>query len=148
MRPGQDVLALIASRGSAFGLFLLLLSNTFTGSENAPFRVVDLAIGESSEIDLSNGKKVKIKLLALEEARDEVCRAVRSAHVKVDVNGQTVTLVSATYHLPVTVGGVQIDCPITKGYNQDSRTGAWGLDKDARLRIWPAGASWLPPGTF
>ena len=73
--------------------------------------------------------------------------AVRRAQVKAEVNGQTITLVSATYHLPVTVAGVQIDCPITKGYNQDSQTDARGLEKDARLRLWPAGASWMPTPT-
>ena len=59
--------------------------------------------------------------------------------VNVDVNGETVTLVSANYHLPVTIAGVQIDCPITKGYVQNSTRDAWGLAKDARLRLWPAG---------
>lgn len=137
-------------RGIAVAFLLLLaqISSKSTSVENPPFRVVDLAVGESAEVELSNGNKAKIKLLDLEETRDEVCSAVRRAQVKVEVNGQTITLVSATYHLPVTVAGVQIDCPITKGYNQDSQTDAWGLVKDARLRLWPAGAPWMPPGTF
>jgi murein DD-endopeptidase MepM/ murein hydrolase activator NlpD len=138
----------MAIRSIATAFFLFLLSGRSAGFEDSPFRVVDLAIGESAEIELSNGKKATVKLLNLEETRDEVCSAVRNARVKVEVNGRTVTLVSATYHLPVTVAGVQIDCPITKGYNQDTQTDAWGLVKDARLRAWPAGTSWLPPGTF
>jgi murein DD-endopeptidase MepM/ murein hydrolase activator NlpD len=141
---------LILSRGIAVAFLLLLaqISSESANVEDPLFRVVDLAVGESAEVELSNGKKARIKLLDLEETRDEVCAAVRRAQVKVEVNGQTITLVSATYHLPITVAGMQIDCPITKGYNQDSRTDAWGLVKDARLRIWPAGASWMPPGTF
>ena len=68
----------------------------------------------------------------------------------VEVNGQAVTLVSATYHLPVTVAGVQIDCPVTKGHYKDCDPyeDSWGLDKDARLRLWPAGSPWTAPGTF
>ena len=60
------------------------------------------------------------------------------------------TLVSANYRLPVTVGGVQIDCPVTRGYykNCDPFEDSWGLDKDARLRLWPAGSPWVAPGTF
>src|SRR5262249_34004087 len=73
--------------------------------------------------------------------------------VTVEVAGQKVTLVSANYRLPVTVAGVQIDCPVTKGYRQDNARGVagdnpWGLDKDARLRLWPAGSPWINPGTF
>jgi murein DD-endopeptidase MepM/ murein hydrolase activator NlpD len=64
-----------------------------------------------------------------------------------------VKLVSANYRLPVTVGAVQIDCPVTKGYSKNASravTGAdaWGLDKDARLRLWPAGSPLLAPSTF
>ena len=44
------------------------------------------------------------------------------------------------------MGGVQIDCPITKGYNEGGDH--WGLDADARLRLWPAGYPWITPGTF
>ena len=25
---------------------------------------------------------------------------------------------------------------------------AWALEKDARLRLWPAGSPWIEPGTF
>ena len=60
--------------------------------------------------------------------------------------GRQVTLDSATYHLPVTVGDVQIDCPITKGYLEHGDH--WGLDADARLRLWPAGYPWITPGTL
>ena len=112
------------------------------------FRTVELNVGESQNIELSNGKTVGIKVLHLEEVRDELCSAVRSARVTVEVNGETDTLTSATYHLPVTVGGVQIDCPITKGYLRDSEIDSWGLAKDVRLRLWPAGSPWIPPDRF
>jgi hypothetical protein len=44
---------------------------------------------------------------------------------------------------------VQIDCPITKGYLEKSGgQNPWGLLKDARLRLWPAGSPWIARGSF
>ncbi len=112
-------------------------------------RVADVNVGESLTVTLHDGSRATVKLLDLKETRDTVCNAVRRAEVRVQVNGQTVSLVSSTYHLPVAVAGVQIDCPITKGYLQkSSKENAWGLLKDARLRLWPAGSPWIKPGTF
>jgi murein DD-endopeptidase MepM/ murein hydrolase activator NlpD len=117
-----------------------------------PFVTVDLNLGESQEVTLG-GKKVAVKLLDLQESSDSIRNAVRRAEVTVEVAGQKATLVSANYRLPKTVGDVQIDCPITRGYTKNSTktTGGlapWGLVKDARLRIWPAGSPWLNPDTF
>ncbi len=112
-------------------------------------RVVDLNVNETAEVTLANGAIVRVKLLNLEEKRDSLRQAVRKAEVTVEIDGRPVTLTSATYHLPVTVGPVQIDCPITKGYVGNSSEGnAWGLLKDARLRLWPAGSPWIEPGSF
>ena len=115
---------------------------------NALHRTVDLSLGESQAVELSDGKKTMLKLVGLEEIRDGLCSAVREARVKVEVNGQPITLTSATYHLPVTIAGVQIDCPITRGYTQNARANRWGLDKDARLRLWPTDSRWIAPETF
>jgi murein DD-endopeptidase MepM/ murein hydrolase activator NlpD len=111
-------------------------------------RVTDLKLGEVQEIELSNGKRVTIKLLDLHETRDPIRSAVRTAQVKVAVDGKEMTLSSGNYHLPQTMGGVRIDCPITKGYTRNSNQDAWGLEKDARLRLWPAGSPLLRPGSF
>lgn len=111
-------------------------------------RSVDLMIGDSAEVKFANGSTAKVKLLDLQEKVDSMSKAVREARVKVDVNGTEVWLTSANYNLPQTVGGVQIDCPITRGYNANSGEDSWGLEKDARLRLWPAGAPWIEPGTF
>jgi len=111
-------------------------------------RVADLKIGDSQEVELANGKKVSVKLLDLQETRDDIRAAVRSAQVKVTVDGKEITLPSGNYHLPQTVGGVRIDCPITRGYYQNTNQDAWGLEKDARLRLWPAESPLLRPGTF
>jgi len=112
-------------------------------------RVTDLDVGESQTLELCDGTKVTVRLLDLKETRDDIRNAIRRAEVNVEVNGQNVSLVSSTYRLPTTIAGVQIDCPVTKGYLQkSSKQNAWGLEKDARLRLWPAGSSLIRPGTF
>jgi murein DD-endopeptidase MepM/ murein hydrolase activator NlpD len=117
-------------------------------SRTARVRVVDLDVGESSAVELCDGSKAIVKLLAVDETRDKIRSAMRKAKAKVSVNGQTVELTSATYHLPTTVAGIQVDCPITRGYVTNSNQDHWGLVKAARLRLWPAGSPWIEPGTF
>ena len=144
-----------------FGLAIMvsLLSGVFfesvvvggspTPAQTPLVRVADVNVGESQTIELHDGSRAAIKLLDLTETRDNVNNAVRRAVVTVEVNGQTVSLVSSTYHLPTTIAGVQIDCPVTRGYVQkSSKENPWGLIKDARLRLWPAGSAWMEPGTF
>lgn len=111
-------------------------------------RVVDLGLGESEEVELCDGQKVAVRLLELEETADPVRGAIRQARVHVQIDGRKVWLRSANYELPQTVGRVRVDCPITGGYRKNSRPDAWGLDKDARLRLWPAGSPLMKPGTF
>lgn len=115
----------------------------------ALLRTADLNVGESHEIELDGGKKAVVKLIDLKETRDELRNAVRVAEVTVEVNGRKATLVSGNYRLPVTVAGVRIDCPVTKGFREGTSTGnVWELDKDARLRVWPEGSPLMNPGTF
>ena len=90
-------------------------------------RAVDLNVGESQQVMLADGSTARVKLLDLQETRDSLRDAIRVARVKVGVNGKTATLTSANYNLPVTVGGVQVDCPITKGCNSNSGEDSWGL---------------------
>ncbi len=111
-------------------------------------RTVDLDVGESQQVELGDKTKAQVKLLALEESRDPIRDAVRRAIAKVEVNGRIIELTSATYHLPRTVAGTQVDCPITRGYSTNTDQDHWGLTKAARLRLWPAGSPWIEPGTF
>lgn len=111
-------------------------------------RVVDLSVGEAAELVLHDGQSATVELLNLEETRDPVRQAVRRAEVTVKVNGEMVQLETGMYHLPVTVAGVQIDCTVTSGYNSNGTPEFWGLDKDARLRLWPAESPLVRPGTF
>jgi murein DD-endopeptidase MepM/ murein hydrolase activator NlpD len=117
---------------------------------------VDLNRGESATVSLPDGSNASVTLLDLVETVDDVNGSVRRAEVTVEVNGQRTKLVSGTYHLPRTFAGVQIDCPVTGGYRSKARKGmpgqaapnVWGLEKDARLRLWPAGSPWIEPDTF
>ncbi len=135
-------------------LLLLLGTPTAPAQPVAPkliplVRTVDLDIGQSKTVDLHDGSQATVRLVALEEIRDSVCKAVRRATADVEVSGQPISLVSSTYHLPATVAGVQIDCPVTRGYTQDdSKDNPWGLVKDARIRLWPADSPLIRPETF
>ena len=111
-------------------------------------RAVDLQVGEAVVVKLADGSAANVKLLDVEEKRDSMAKEVREARVRIEVNGEKAWLTSANYNLPRSVGGVQVDCPITRGYNADSGEDSWGLEKDARLRLWPKGSSWIEPGTF
>jgi hypothetical protein len=130
---------------------LLTIPLQAAGQQTEPlFRTVDLNVGQSASVKLSNGKTVVVKLLGLKEHRCEMRRAVRRAVASVEVDSVRAELVCATYNLPKTVGRVQIDCPVTRGYcgNLDRKTNVWAMEKDARLRIWPARSPWIRPGTF
>jgi len=135
----------------AASLLAAFVSVRALAADAAPplLRTLDLNLGETQETELADGSKARVKLLDLRETRDSVCKCIREARVTVEVNGAPVTLVSATYHLPVTAGGVQIDCPVTRGYVAgSSKENPWALEKDARVRLWPAGSPWIEPGTF
>lgn len=114
------------------------------------FRTVDLDVGQSVSVKLSNGKMAAVKLVDLKEHRCKMRSAVRRAVATVEVDGTRAELTCATYNLPKTVGAVQIDCPVTRGYvtSLNRRTNVWALDKAVRLRLWPAGSPWVRPGTF
>jgi murein DD-endopeptidase MepM/ murein hydrolase activator NlpD len=114
------------------------------------FRTVDLDRNESQAVQLADRATVKVKLLGVEETRDSLRSALRLARVSLEINGSPVTLTSGNYRLPVTVAGVQVDCPATRGLyrNHDKFEDSWGLDKDARLRLWPEKSPWVQPGTF
>lgn len=111
-------------------------------------RVVDLDVGETQAVTLCNGRKVSVKLTGLNETRDSVRSAVRRAEVAVEVDGRATQLASGNYNLPTRLGDVQIDCSITSGVYTNTNSDAWGLDKAARLRLWPADSPLIEPETF
>src|SRR5262245_27273200 len=108
-----------------------------TAALDSPFRAVDLDVGESASVQLANGTKVEVKLLDLQEKRDPIRHAVRDARVMIEVGGTKLTIPSAGYHLPVQIGAVQVDCPVTRGFVQHDGNyeNPWALDKATRLRF-------------
>jgi len=112
------------------------------------FVTLDLKRGEKAVANLPNGDATEIELLAVREKRGAVWGEVFHAEVDVHINGRTVTLVSGMYQLPVEVGDVKIDCPITGGLKGNSHIDHWALEKDARLRVWPKESAAIRPGTF
>jgi len=110
--------------------------------------VVDLQRGEEAQVDLSDGSTTEVALLEVEETTDSLLHAIRDAKVRVRVNGEEGWIHSANYHLPTSLGGVQIDCPVTSGYTDRRGSNVWSIDRDARLRLWPGDSPWIAEGTF
>lgn len=135
---------------TAIGLFASSLQAGPPEPTRTPLvRTVDLNVGESAEVELCDGSKATVKLIELQETRDTVRAAVRRAVATIEANGQRVQLVAAAYNLPTTIAGVRIDCAVTQGYTDGSTPkNVWGLEKDARLRLWPAGSPLVDPATF
>ena len=103
-----------------------------------PLRIVtDLKLNQITELTLHDGTRVTLQLLETSAVRHPVNNAVRSARIKLIVNGETVDLESGGYSLPVSAGGVRLDCPVTRDYYKDSAHDNWALEGDARVRLWP-----------
>jgi len=107
------------------------------------FDTRDLEVGESVEV-----AGAVVKLISVSEPKGPVWGEIALPQVVVEVDGERATLVAGNYRLPAEVGGVQIDCPITGALQENSHIDHWALEKDARLRIWPAGSAWIAEGTF
>ena len=60
---------------------------------------------------------------------DPIRGAVRSAQVKLEIDGKAVTLHSGNYELPRTVGPVQVDCPVVSAYRKNTTEDHWALEK-------------------
>ena len=91
------------------GLLLLITLSVSCNdtSKLTPVRVVvDMNIGDSQEIRLSNGDIIKLKLLQVDVVRDSLRDAIRSVYVKISVDDELITLNSGNYNLPVAVGKV------------------------------------------
>ncbi|MGO9108875.1 MAG: PKD domain-containing protein [Thermoguttaceae bacterium] len=133
----------------AFNIAVLcLLFSTPAGAQQPLFRTLDIDTGATESVQLSNGKRATVKLLSTSETRDKARSAIREARAEVEINGSRATLSCGNYRLPIEVGGVQIDCTVTKAYYQNTNRDHWGLVKEARLRLWPAGSPYMPPGSM
>jgi len=129
------------------GLLVLFFTNLMVAQQPL-FRAVDIDVGAAEQVQLSDGKRATVKLLSISETRDKARSAIREALAEVEINGSRATLSCGNYHLPVTMGEVQADCTVTKAYYQNTDYDHWGLEKDARLRLWPVGSPFMPPGSM
>jgi len=127
-------------------LFLFFSSRAI--AQQPLFRAVDIDVGTTEQVQLSDGKRVSVKLVSIGDTRDKARSAIREALAEVEINGSRATLSCGNYRLPVTLGEVQADCTVTKTYYQNTNRDHWGLEKDARLRLWPAGSPVMPPGSM
>ena len=128
-------------------LFFLFFSSRVVAQQPL-FRVVDIDVGRAEQVEFSDGKRLTVKLLSISETRDKARSAIREARAEVEINGSRATLSCGNYRLPVALGEVQADCTVTKTYYQNTNRDHWGLQKDARLRLWPAGSPFMPAGSM
>ena len=113
-----------------------------------PRTVVDLAAGESTTVNLINGKPATVELLGIMSTPDSVRGAVRETSARLKVNGRLMTIGCGNYHVPVDAPGVRVDCTATRAYSTNSLHDSWALEKDARIRLWPAGAPLIDTENF
>ena len=85
-------------------LSCLFLVASVSAAQQPLFRVLDLAVGATEQVTLSDGKTATVKLLSTSETRDRVRSAIRDARVEVEINGTRTTLSCGNYRLPVAVG--------------------------------------------
>ena len=117
------------ARPGACLIFLLFASFVFAADPNPKItplvRVMDLSIDETQTVKLADGSSAVVELKSVEEKHDSLRGAIREARVGVGVNGKAATLIAGNYQLPRTIGGVRIDCSITRGYvgNSDAILG-------------------------
>lgn len=135
-------------RSAAFAALLSLAPARLGAADAVLHRTLDLNTGETQQVTLGKGTKVQVKLVGVEEQRDPVIASLASALVTVEINGQRGQVTCGNYHLPVVIGGVQVDAPAVGAYMKDSGFDWWVLQKEARIRVWPAGSPWVKPGSF
>src|ERR1035441_10710696 len=77
-------------------IFFFLVANV-TVAQQPLFRVVDLDVGATERVQLSDGKSATVRLLSTGETRDRVRSAIRDARVDVEINGASATLSCGNY---------------------------------------------------
>jgi murein DD-endopeptidase MepM/ murein hydrolase activator NlpD len=114
-----------------------------TADADPPFVTFDIGAADSR-----TAFGASIALVSTVAERDAAQGAIRKAVARVRVDGRTVDIECGNYNLPVRVGKVQIDCPVTSAYLSNSNVDHWGLQKEARIRVWPADSHWMTPDEF
>ena len=125
-------------------ILLFVFSASAMAAPKPPLhRTIDLNLGETTQVRLTDGNLAKVRLVALREHVGRVWGEIYRAEVTVEVNGDQKIIQAGLYNLPQEIGGVQIDCTITRSLKNNSHINHWQLEKDARLRLWPKDSPWI-----
>jgi len=93
-------------------------------------RFIYLDPGESCTFQLKDGTEKRIRLASVKEYEDPVIHLTRRAEVRVEIDGQPVTLACAPYTMPTQMQGLRI---------QADTTSAWlAIPKRVQLSLWDA----------
>jgi len=93
--------------------------------------IVCLDPGEEHVFELGSGRKVRVRLVSVEEHRDRVVDLIRSADVRVEVDGAPLDLVCAPYVMPTVIDGLRIQADTTSEWLDE-------LPKRVQLSLWDA----------
>ena len=78
--------------------------------------IVALDVGDEHSFTLNNGSQRVIRLVSVEEHRDDVVKLIRRAEVDVTIDGKAVQLLCAPYVMPTVVDGLRILADTTSGF--------------------------------
>jgi hypothetical protein len=67
-------------------IFLFFLVANVIVAQQPLFRVVDLDVGATERVHVTDGKIATVKLVSTSETRDQVRSAIRDARVVVEIN--------------------------------------------------------------
>ena len=114
----------------------------------APSRLLlDLAVDEERDVELTDGRRVAIQLRGIEDRRDSVHGALTDSRVRLLINDEHEDwLTCGNYQMPKRIGPARFDCLATASYVADTERNAWALERQALIRMWPAEGPLLPGG--
>jgi murein DD-endopeptidase MepM/ murein hydrolase activator NlpD len=90
-----------------------------------------LNIGETISFRLADGRLKGIRLVSVNEERDNVISLIRWAEVRLEVDGETLDLPCGPYVLPIEKDGLRLQVDTTSGWLQ--------MGKRVQLSLWDAG---------
>lgn len=134
-------------------LFILCWQNVLLATPVVQTRfplIVEMNLGETVEVNLKKDQSIKLKLVKLQEDRDSLRHALRSAKATIEINGQQFSVYCENYTLAKSIEEYEIDveCMATKGLMQNPMHDGWALAKDVRLRIHPLYENYFSANEF
>ena len=124
------------------GIVGIAISSAYHGDETPetelqrlvrPFstqQFVLLNVDESFAFKLNNGDTRVIRLVSVQEHKDNVVKLMRRAEVRVEIDGKPLDLVSMPYVMPTETAGLRLQADTTSGYGN--------ISKQVQLSLWDA----------